>query len=73
MNKIWKNTSLIKKYERKDQRGYLVAPWLRLYSPYAGGMGLIPGQETKILQAAQCRQKEKIKNKQTNKIEGRQS
>ena len=67
MNKIWKNTSLIKKYERKDQRGYLVAPWLRLYSPYAGGMGLITGQETKISQATSHVQKKKKKKRKNKK------
>ena len=61
MNKIWKNTSLIKKVERKDQRG--VNWWLRLHSPNAGGMGLIPGQETKISQATSHGQKEKKKKR----------
>ena len=36
---------------------------MRLYSPYAGGMGLIPGQETKISQATSHVQKKKRKNK----------
>ena len=31
-----------------------VVQWLRLHSSNAGGMGSIPGQETKILHAAQC-------------------
>ena len=65
MNKICKNTSLIKKVERKDQRG--VNWWLRLHSPNAGGMGLIPGQETKISQATSHGQKEKKKKKRKNK------
>ena len=56
--------------KQKADSTSLAVQWWRLC---AGGMGLIPGQGTKILQAVQCRQKEKIKNKQTNKIEGRQS
>ena len=65
MNKIWKNTSLIKKVERKDQRG--VNWWLRLHSPNAGGMGLITGQETKISQATSHGQKEKKKKRKNKK------
>ena len=59
MDKIWKNTSLIKKFERKDQRGYKVALWLRPHSPYAGGMCLIPGQETKISSHITCPKQKK--------------
>ena len=42
----------------------LEVQWLRLCASDAGGVGLIPGQGTKILQAAQCSHKLKIK-KQT--------
>ena len=59
--------------KQKADSTSLAVQWWRLCASDAGGMGLIPGQGTKILQAVQCRQKEKIKNKQTNKIEGRQS
>ena len=34
----------------------LVIQWLRLYTPTAGGMGLIPGWGTKIPHAMQCSQ-----------------
>ena len=37
--------------------------WLGLHTVTAEGMGSIPGQGTKILQAVQCGQ-----NKQTNKV-----
>ena len=40
----------------------LVIWWLKLYVPNAGGVGLIPGQGTKIPHAAQC-----LKNKQQPK------
>ena len=33
---------------------FLVVQWLGICASTAGGPGLIPGQGTKILQAAQC-------------------
>ena len=39
----------------------LPVQWLRLYSSTAEGAGWIPGQRTKIPQAAQCGQKIKRK------------
>ena len=36
--------------------------WLRLHTCNAGDMGLIPGQGTKILNAARCSQKKKKKS-----------
>ena len=39
----------------------LPVQWLRLYTSTAEGAGWIPGQRTKILQAAQCGQKIKRK------------
>ena len=36
---------------------FLVVQWLRLRVPTVGGMGLIPGQGTKILHAVQHGQK----------------
>ena len=44
----------------------LAVQWLRLRTPYTGGMGLIPGQGTKILHAAWCGQKKKKKEKTTD-------
>ena len=38
----------------------LAVQWLRLHASIAGGMGLIPGQGTKIPRAMQCGQ-EKLK------------
>ena len=35
----------------------LAVQWLRLRASHAGGMGLIPGQETKIPNAMQCGKK----------------
>ena len=40
----------------------LAVQWLILHVPNAGGVGLIPGQGTKILHVAQC-----LENKQTTK------
>ena len=40
----------------------LAVQWLRLHAATAGGMGLIPGQGTKILYVLWCSQKKK-KNK----------
>ena len=37
----------------------LMVQWLRPHASTAGGMGLIPGQETKIPHAARCHQKKK--------------
>ena len=37
----------------------LAAHWLRLRTSKAGGVGLIPGQGTKILHATLCSQKKK--------------
>ena len=34
--------------------------WLRFHTPNTGGLGLIPGQGTKILHVTQCNQKKKI-------------
>ena len=38
--------------------------WLRLHTPFAGGMGLIHGQESKLSHGSQCGQKKKKKNLQ---------
>ena len=47
---------------------FLVVQWLGLHPSTAGGMGSIPGQGTKILQAAKTRNKTKQKNQtKTNK------
>ena len=40
-------------------RASLAVWWLRLWAPNAGGMGLIPSQETKIPHASQCGKKKK--------------
>ena len=42
----------------------LVGLWLRLCAPSAGGMGLIPGQGTKILHVAHCSKKKKTQTNQ---------
>ena len=41
----------------------LIVQWLRLWAATAGGMGSIPGQETKILHAVRHGQKN-VKNKE---------
>ena len=38
----------------------LVVQWLRFHTPNTGGLGLLPGQGTKILHVTQCNQKKKI-------------
>ena len=38
-------------------RTSLALQWLRLHATYAGGVGLIPGQGTKVPHAALCGQK----------------
>ena len=38
-----------------------MAQWLRIFLPMQGGLGLIPGQGTKILQAMQHGQKKERK------------
>ena len=43
----------------------LVVQWLGLCASTAGGMGLIPGLGTKILQAARCSQKKKSSHLKT--------
>ena len=45
-----------RKYSLKSWRQgtSLVVQWLRLCASHAGGMGLIPGQGTKIMHAVQC-------------------
>ena len=49
---------------RNKQGTSLTAPWLRLHTSNAGGMGSIPGQRTKIPNATVwCDQKEKRKKK----------
>ena len=40
----------------------LVVQWLRLHTSNAEGMGLIPGQGTKIPHATWCSQKKKKKS-----------
>ena len=35
----------------------IVVQWLRLHASNAGGVGLIPGQQTKIPHASECGQK----------------
>ena len=40
-----------------------VVQWLRLCASNAGGMGLIPGQGTKILHASRCGKEKKKKKK----------
>ena len=45
-------------------REFLVVQWLGLCAFTAEGMGSIPGQGTKILQAVWCDQKEKEHDKQ---------
>ena len=44
----------------------LAVQWLRLHASPAGGTGSIPGQETKIRQAAWCGQKQTNKPKNSN-------
>ena len=41
----------------------LTVQWLKLHASTSGGAGLIPGQGTKILHAAQRGQKVKIRKK----------
>ena len=36
-----------------------MSQWLRLHAPSAGGMGSIPGQETKVLHAMHAAKKKK--------------
>ena len=43
----------------------LVVQWLRLQASTAWGMGLIPGQGSKILHAIWCGQKRKKKRKKS--------
>lgn len=43
----------------KNMAGEGGSMWLRLCTSITGGSGSIPGQETKILNAAQCCQKNK--------------
>lgn len=47
------------KINNRDFSGPVVAQWLRLCSSIAEGMGLIPGQGTKILHDTLCSQKKK--------------
>ena len=49
----------IASYEELTLRTFLVVQWLRLCISAAGGLGLIPGQGTKILHAAPHGQKKK--------------
>ena len=46
--------------EKGHVRTSLVVQWLRFHTPNTGGLGLIPGQGTKILHVTQCNQKKKV-------------
>ena len=48
----------------RTDRNSLVVPWLGLRASTAGGLGSIPGQGTKIPQAAWCGKKQTNKTKQ---------
>ena len=52
-------TIMQKKKDFKRSKTSLVAQWLRLSASIVGGMGLIPGQGTRILSAAWPGQKKK--------------
>ena len=43
-----------------ESRDFLAVQWLRLCASTAGGTGLIPDQETRILHVAQHSQKKKM-------------
>ena len=47
----------------------LLVQWLRHHTSTSGGMGLIPGQGTKILHATQCDQ-QNLKQKQKGGLHG---
>ena len=52
----------------KDTTGTsLAVQWLRLRASTAGGMGLIPGQGTKIPHAARCSKNKKRHHKENEK------
>ena len=51
---------------RKLQGDFLAAQWLRLHASSGGGVGSVPGWETKILHAAWYSQK---KRKRSGKLE----
>ena len=46
----------------------LAAQWLRFFTSNAGGLGSIPGWETKILHTAKPKKKKKIKHNLKKKI-----
>ena len=46
-------------FKKQTSGTSLVVQWLELHTSTAGGMGSIPGQGTKILQAAQLAKGEK--------------
>ena len=48
-----------------------MAQWLRLHASTAGGTGLIPSQETKILHDTGCQKKERNKEKNEVKCSAR--
>ena len=52
-------TIMQKKKDFKRSKTSLVAQWLRLSASIVGGMGLIPGQGTRILSAAWPGQKKR--------------
>ena len=49
----------LKKIGGSGERDFLGGPMVKTCASTAGGMGLIPGQGTKTLHAAQCGQREK--------------
>ena len=52
--------------QMKSSWDSLAVQWLELCASTAGGMGLIPGQGTEILQATQHGQKQKKKKKKSS-------
>ena len=67
MNRPFTSTEIETVIFKPPTETYLAVQWFRLHAPNAGSVGLIPGQQTKILHATLCSKKKKRKKIKENK------
>ena len=67
MNRPFTSTEIETVIFKPPTETYLAVQWFRLHVLNAGSMGLIPGQQTKILHTTLCSKKKKKKKKERKK------
>ena len=68
MNRPFTSTEIETVIFKPPTETYLAVQWFRLHAPNAGSMGLIPGQQTKILHATLCSKKKKKKENKRKQV-----